>query len=99
MDEIGWPFGEDDEELLEYVLHKDQYMDYKSGKAKENFNTILANNRNKINNEINESKNEVSKTTILDIHGSKYNVEYTINNSEKTLKNSLMKTPKFSPEP
>jgi len=87
MDEIGWPFGEDDEELLEYVLHKDQYMDYKSGKAKENFNTILANNRNKINNEINESKNEVSKTTILDIHGSKYNVEYTINNSEKTLKN------------
>ena len=41
----------------------------------------------KINNEINESKNEVSKTTILDIHGSKYNVEYTINNSEKTLKN------------
>ncbi|MEN0003422.1 MAG: biotin/lipoyl-containing protein [Bacteroidota bacterium] len=37
MDERGWDYGQDDEELLEYALHPPQYEDYKSGKAKERF--------------------------------------------------------------
>ncbi len=37
MDEKGWDYGQDDEELLEYAMHPQQYEDFKSGKAKENF--------------------------------------------------------------
>ncbi len=37
MDEKGWDYGEDDEELLEYAMHPTQYEDFKSGKAKEQF--------------------------------------------------------------
>jgi pyruvate carboxylase subunit B len=37
MDEKGWDYGQDDEELLEYALHPPQYEDFKSGKAKERF--------------------------------------------------------------
>ena len=37
MEEKGWDFGEDDEELFEYAMHPPQYENYKSGKAKEDF--------------------------------------------------------------
>ncbi len=37
MDELGWEYGEDDEELLEFAMHDRQYRDYKSGVAKERF--------------------------------------------------------------
>ncbi|MEM1219032.1 MAG: oxaloacetate decarboxylase, partial [Bacteroidota bacterium] len=37
MDEKGWDYGEDDEELMEYAMHPPQYEDYRSGKAKERF--------------------------------------------------------------
>ena len=37
MDEKGWDYGEDDEELLEYAMHPMQYEDFKSGKAKKSF--------------------------------------------------------------
>jgi len=37
----GWDFGEDDEELMEYAMHKAQYIAYKSGKAKEDFEADL----------------------------------------------------------
>lgn len=42
MDELGWDYGEDNEDLFEYAMHPAQWEDYKSGKAKENFETILA---------------------------------------------------------
>lgn len=38
----GWELGEDNEELMEYAMHPDQYKAYKSGKAKENFEKDLA---------------------------------------------------------
>ena len=37
MDEKGWEYGPDDEELFEYAMHPVQYENYKSGKAKEDF--------------------------------------------------------------
>lgn len=37
MEEKGWDFGEDDEELLEYAMHPPQYEAFKSGKAKADF--------------------------------------------------------------
>ncbi len=42
MDKKGWDYGEDDEELLEYAMHPAQYIDYRSGKAKANFEAALA---------------------------------------------------------
>lgn len=41
MDENGWEYGEDDEELFELAMHDRQYRDYKSGAAKERFNKEL----------------------------------------------------------
>ena len=45
MNEKGWDFGEDDEELMEYAMHPQQYEDYKSGKAKERFLEDLENKK------------------------------------------------------
>ncbi len=42
MDENGWEYGEDDEELFELAMHPEQYRLYKSGQAKENFNKEIA---------------------------------------------------------
>ena len=37
MDDNGWDYGEDDEELFELAMHDRQYRDYKSGIAKKRF--------------------------------------------------------------
>ena len=37
MDENGWDYGQDDEELWELAMHPEQYRNYKSGQAKKNF--------------------------------------------------------------
>jgi len=42
MKEKGWDVGPDEEELFEYAMHPAQYEDYKSGRAKEQFNEALA---------------------------------------------------------
>ena len=42
MDEEGWDYGEDDEELLNMAMFERQYRDYRSGVAKERFNKDLA---------------------------------------------------------
>lgn len=41
MDENGWDYGEDDEELFELAMHERQYRDYKSGVAKKRFEDDL----------------------------------------------------------
>ena len=41
MEEEGWDCGKDDEELFELAMHERQYRDYRSGIAKERFNTEL----------------------------------------------------------
>lgn len=42
MDENGWDYGQDDEELMELAMHPPQYRNYKSGKAKADFEKELA---------------------------------------------------------
>ena len=37
MDENGWDYGQDDEELFELAMHPEQYRNLKSGQAKKNF--------------------------------------------------------------
>ncbi|PWD98344.1 biotin/lipoyl-containing protein [Marinilabilia rubra] len=46
MDENGWDYGEDDEELMELAMHPEQYRNYKSGKAKAAFEADLQEKRN-----------------------------------------------------
>lgn len=41
MDENGWEYGEDDEELFELAMHDRQYRDFKSGVAKKRFEAEL----------------------------------------------------------
>jgi pyruvate carboxylase subunit B len=42
MEENGWDFGPDDEELFELAMHPQQYRPYKSGAAKKAFEEELA---------------------------------------------------------
>jgi len=42
MDDNGWDYGQDDEELMELAMHPPQYRNYKSGKAKADFEVELA---------------------------------------------------------
>ncbi|MBR4136033.1 MAG: oxaloacetate decarboxylase [Bacteroidales bacterium] len=42
MEERGWDVGEDEEELFEFAMHERQYIDYKEGRAKGNFEKELA---------------------------------------------------------
>lgn len=37
MDDNGWDYGKDEEELFELAMHPEQYRNYKSGQAKKNF--------------------------------------------------------------
>ncbi len=37
MDENGWEYVQDDEELFELAMHPEQYRNFKSGQAKKNF--------------------------------------------------------------
>lgn len=37
MDENGWDYGQDDEELFELAMHPEQYRNYRNGQAKKNF--------------------------------------------------------------
>lgn len=37
MDENGWDYGKDDEELFELAMHPEQYRNFRSGQAKKNF--------------------------------------------------------------
>ena len=41
MDENGWDYGQDEEELFELAMHPEQYRNYKSGQAKKNFEADL----------------------------------------------------------
>ncbi len=45
MDEEGWDYGQDDEELFEFAMHERQYRDYRSGVAKERFEKELEDKR------------------------------------------------------
>ena len=47
MEERGWDVGEDEEELFELAMHERQYIDYKEGRAKKNFEKALADAKKK----------------------------------------------------
>ena len=81
MKSKNWNFGQDDEELLEYSLHKTQYLDFKSGDAKKKIaEDIKLKKQSKI-----VSKDEPSKkmTKILKVNEVSYEVDYILDTAKK----------------
>tara|TARA_Y100001934_G_scaffold111685_1_gene136659 strand:+ start:529 stop:2352 length:1824 start_codon:yes stop_codon:yes gene_type:complete len=81
MKSKNWDFGQDDEELLEYSLHKTQYLDFKSGDAKKKIaQDIKLKKQSKI-----VSKDEPSKkmTKILKVNEVSYEVDYILDTAKK----------------
>ena len=69
MEEQGWDRGQDDEELFEYAMHERQYLDYRSGVAKQKFEAELEEAKKKSNIQVvvKEIKApEVKKQEIID---------------------------------
>ena len=85
MKEKGWELGKDEEELLEYSLHKTQYLEFKSGTAKKKLaDDILE----KKNNKSEESIPSKIKKEIITIGDTRYEVEYIDEeNNSQSIKN------------
>ena len=85
MKEKGWELGKDEEELLEYSLHKTQYLEFKSGAAKKKLaDDILE----KKNNKSEESIPSKIKKEIITIGDTRYEVEYIDEeNNSQSIKN------------
>ncbi|MFT4665251.1 MAG: pyruvate carboxylase subunit B [Polaribacter sp.] len=110
MDKNGWDYGEDDEELLEYAMHPAQYLDYRSGKAKENFEADLAKRKAAANQQSASvvvpapvSTNAASpspRTMNINVDGEQYKVQVSYENSNNDSTNSTASpTPQSIPEP
>lgn len=72
MDDNGWEYGTDDEELMELAMHPEQYRNYKSGKAKEAFEADLA--ERKVEAESSAPNGEASNNGCADFSPAKMNV-------------------------
>ena len=77
----NWDFGKDEEELLEYSLHKTQYIDYRSGDAKKK----LAEDINLKKESKSSSKEEEPKqmTKTLMVNDTNYEVDYVLDSNIK----------------
>jgi len=83
MDEKGWSYGEDDEELLEYAMHPAQYEAFKSGEAKMKFEADLEVRRATKNKPAESTDtpsaiapvNTMPKELTLNVNGDKYNIQ------------------------
>ncbi|MDA9773937.1 oxaloacetate decarboxylase [Saprospiraceae bacterium] len=91
MKEHNWSFGEDDEELMEYAMHPAQYEDYKSGKAKTNFEKQLQDKRTASSPILQNQTNSSSAVPVaaprptsmtVDVDGQKYAVKIDYGASE-----------------
>ncbi|WP_347838236.1 biotin/lipoyl-containing protein [uncultured Draconibacterium sp.] len=83
MDDNGWDYGQDDEELFELAMHPEQYRAYKSGKAKADFEADLA--EKKAAKDPKPQKVEVPagafepKSMVIDVNGEKFKVGISYN--------------------
>jgi pyruvate carboxylase subunit B len=83
MNDKGWSYGEDDEELMEYAMHPPQYEAYKSGAAKQKFEENLATRRAaknkpvaaKADTTITQAVNTMPRELNLNVNGEKYNIQ------------------------
>ena len=86
MNDNGWDYGQDDEELFELAMHPQQYRAYKSGEAKKAFEEDLAKRREEGSGLIEGTKkvlatasavpvaNFAPTTMFVDVDGEKFKV-------------------------
>ncbi len=74
MKEKGWETGTDDEELFEYAMHPAQYVNYKSGKAKADFEADIAKKKAEADVKNRPAKIE-PQTIIVEFEGARYSVD------------------------
>ena len=94
MDEKGWDYGQDDEELFELAMHPEQYRAYKSGEAKKAFEEDLAIKREEGAGMLEGTKKAEVATSavvpanfspsnmIIDVDGEKFKVSVAYGDSE-----------------
>ena len=92
----SWETGQDDEELMEYAMHPQQYEDFKSGKAKESFLAALEQkkggkqqtdqNSQEAVSQINASTSKLSREMDVSFEGNSYRVQisYPGSNSDNS---------------
>ena len=109
MKEKSWDTGQDDEELFEYAMHPAQYEDYKSGRAKENFEKDLAKRKAAATSTITSTTPAVIPTAatsvtsqpkdlVVDVDGQKYKVKISYpDQAENT--NQIANSEKVEPTP
>jgi pyruvate carboxylase subunit B len=90
MKENNWDFGQDDEELFELAMHPEQYRDYKSGKAKADFEADLAAKKAAkgpkpvVVEKVTSAGNFEPKSMIIDVNGEKFKVGVSYGESTET---------------
>lgn len=95
MTSKNWDFGKDDEELLEYSLHKTQYIDYKSGDAKKKLTEEI--NLKKESNNPSKEETPIKMTKTLMVNDINYEVDYVLdyNKKESVSKDNIIKGQKI----
>jgi pyruvate carboxylase subunit B len=94
MDKNNWDYGKDDEELFELAMHPRQYRNYKSGKAKEEFEVDLATKRKTTQPKpIEPEPSEVNgsfypKTLNINVNGEVYKVIISYHDEDKAVTES-----------
>lgn len=91
MNDNGWDFGHDDEELFELAMHPEQYRLYKSGAAKKAFEEDLAKKKNEggglIATKVNVADVAFAPTTLnVNVNGEVFKV--TVSYGDETGKQS-----------
>ncbi|MDK2841506.1 MAG: pyruvate carboxylase subunit [Anaerophaga sp.] len=84
MDENGWDYGQDDEELMELAMHPEQYRNYKSGKAKEAFEADLKEKRTAEASAANKGE-KAGTTPVIGFAPSKMNINVNGEDFEVTV--------------
>ncbi len=87
MKSNNWDLGEDEEELLEFSLHKTQYLDFKSGDAKKKFIEDI--NSKKDSSSKANIKTPKTKTEVINLNDIRYEVEYVINDIKNVEKENV----------
>ncbi len=101
MDDNGWEYGEDDEELFELAMHPAQYRNYKSGKAKAEFEKDLAEKRGDKTEKSAPAPEAVQavpsgfvpKTLNVNVNGEKYVVSVTYGEGAPATEAKVAETP------
>jgi len=99
MDENGWDYGEDDEELMELAMHPPQYRNYKSGKAKADFEKDLAEKKAAKEEKAapaakaSEVDGFVPKTLNVDVNGEKFVVSVSYGEGAAASSGKVVESP------